>query len=485
MTRRRQEGIKEADAVLPSEAHEVNPARVAQQFDRFMSMPNTFTVQPLVQGLAREAYPDDPSAASYFSSGFSSGRRIEDQVSKYPIFPVSKMGDFEEVLEEMVFSWSHPTGKYSFDPLSEIHEMIARSDSEKAHRALVQHVLLPFNRERQQAWDGPNEMEFKSRVIAQLFEAATYHATPRLNPWAMDSLADIYRGLRPGGLFYDSVQLDESIEPGARRGMSAPSLKSVRDLQEGMFARMMTYPDPTFDALVMETIETEPVDRQRIYTVLKTLLGGTHKREDGFYGEIADKVLGEHYDEEVAELFKEYYKTAYNDDPESITKSEDVRRQLLKRVVDVETYDAVSNGQEDRSILRWAIDRYPLSSTKFSYKDGGRGTSGFVPQEGYLADLDYIMGLAKGPNIGGINSTAAYKLSSSFEHDFGDYKDLRAKAVAFGLLRSVLSTDADGFEMAMQTRDISSVMNAKPNARKGIIGTKWRGPKQTPPCQYG
>lgn len=454
-------------AIGPEQAVDINPAHVQDQFLHFLDRPSEFSVDPLIDGLVAEAFPNNPEASQYFGSrSMWGGRQVEDEISRFPVFPLSKMRDFDQQLVDMVFDWSYPMPKYSFGPQNKLNDLIARSDSEYAHRALVEHIIMPFPRDRQTVFDGPDEMQYKSRLVGQLYEAATYHATPDLNPWATNSLFEVYKAIRPGGFLHEIVQEKEVglSEDERRYRTHGPDSKSLRDLQESMLARFMEYPHPVFDRLVQETLDQEPVDQKRLYTVISTLINGRiRKREDGFYEDIIDQIVAP-YDEEIAQLVKQHvHPRRWERTNDNETESTKITRQLSRRIIRVELLNssAVTDPTaRQSSLLRLAVQNHPLS-TKHLERRGGNDKFEWTRSENYYEDLGYLLSLVHGPNIDGVRSLAAWKIAESFQHDYSyDDKPNRAKAIYMSMSDAVLSADPSDYPALIEHGGAGSVMDA-------------------------
>ncbi|MFO0920269.1 MAG: hypothetical protein U0451_01200 [Candidatus Saccharimonadales bacterium] len=459
------EAVTAEMAITPEQAVEVNPANVINEFDHFLERPNTFSVEPLIKKLTVEAYPDHPEASSYFVDGFSSGRRIEDEISRFPVFPLSKMQDFDRILVDLVLDWSYPEPKYSFGPQSKLHDLIVRSDSQFAHNALVSHINIPFPRDRRHVFDGPDEMQYKSRLVGALFEAATYHGTPDLNPHAKHSLIEVYNSTRPGGFTHEWVMEQEAAlsddEKQYRRGGPDPS--NLRDLQENMLARFMSYPHPDFDELVLETLQSEPVDDKRLLNVVTTLVRGRlRKRDDNFYADIADMIVAP-YDEETAEIIKKYIGCAWDHGDEAEATQIEIQRTLARRLIDIETSRNIESENissfRSSELLRFAVGLHPLRSVHLEMDAGKK--SEWVKSPNYYEDMNYLLDLVKGPNIDGIKPLVAWHIAQSFEHDYSyDDKPQRAKAAYMAIADAVLSGNPGDYPMLMAESDIVSIMGA-------------------------
>ena len=447
------------DVIGPEQATEVDLWNVEQEWTHFMERPSTFSVKPLITKLVREAYPNHPDAAGYFAGSFGGGRRLEDEVSRFPVFPLSRMSDLDEYLAGLVYDWSFPTPKYSFGPQPELHEIVARSDSPRAHNALVNHILTPFTHDQQYVFDGPDEMQYKSGLIRNLFEAATYHATPDINPWATNSLLEVYKGIRPGGFLYEIVKENELRDPSkATQYSHGPTLNNLRKLQEDMLSRFMGYPHPIFDQLVWETLESDSIDRQRLYNVLETLVTGhIKKREDGFYEEIADTIISP-YDQETADLVKEHLANGWSRDSEVEDRRIDAKRRLARRIISVENSFFAGVEIDVRSdLMNFAISLHPLDREKYAMVNGKFGR---VPTEGYYEDLNFLLGLVKESPYGSVKTKAAWHIAEKFKWDSAENADLRAKAAFMGILSGALSENPAYYPVLINEQGASMVISA-------------------------
>lgn len=463
-SRNKQEAVTPETAITPEQASEVNLFNVQDEFEHFLDAPYSMTMESLVKKLVREAYPGHPEAPGYFGGALARGRKTQDEVSRFPVFPLSKMQDLDEFLVDLVFDWSYPEPKYSFGPQDEIHDILVRSDSEHAHNALVGHITLPFPRDRQTVWDGPDEMQYKSRLIGDLFDAATYHGTPDLNPLAARSLTEIYTAIKPGGITFEWAEEQEAelSEEELRYRNTGPTTRNLRELQENMLAKFMKYPHPVFDGIVRETLAGEVVDDKRLFTVVEALVTGIlRKREDGYYGEIADQIIAP-YDQEVADLVKQYISQSWDRGEEGEKNRTQAKRELSRRLIAIELEKNADrdnvNSYNSSPLLSLAVSKHPLRSVLLKMGDDKK--SEWVKNPNYYEDLSYLLDLVRGPNIDGIRSLASWRIAKSFEGDYSyDDRPRRAKVAYMAIADAVLSPDSTNYE-DLRANGLTGVMGA-------------------------
>jgi hypothetical protein len=95
-------------------------------------------------------------------------RKISDdgEEIKKPLVPLSKFPIVEALMVDEI-SLSKPRGGYNLGP-SEVTELILQSDSEPAIDALVTAINTRLPEENRRVFDGPNEFQFKRRLIGDL-----------------------------------------------------------------------------------------------------------------------------------------------------------------------------------------------------------------------------------------------------------------------------------------------------------------------------
>lgn len=375
----------EEQVIRPEHAQEVGLATVQQQLTNFTEQPSVFAFESIVTKLVEEAYPGRNPNHCVRLLDLNDDRLPESVL--FPVFPLSKMGEMELILADMVSGFALPESKHSFLPGAQLLRLVARSDSAYAHSVLAKHLAMPFNTERSKAVDGPNEFEYKSYALDYLFRVVDEIGSPDSNPHVIDTIGTIYGAIREGGTAYKQQLSKEAARPDLFHGISTGEL---RELQEQILARCIESPHTAFDGIVQEALK-EPVDERRALTVIECFAARRFTNyTDNVHGQVIEHVVGQ-YSQEAAEIIK------------SITQLEcgwleqparGLCKELNRTIIFAEKQ---RSGGPNKRLLEFAFAVYPLTSNLVAKNEHGQ--LDWATDENYEDDLAYVLGLLHDPSM--------------------------------------------------------------------------------------
>lgn len=170
-------------------------------------------------------------------------RPIDSQgnVIPKPIVPLAEVPIVEALFVDALAS-DKPQSRYSFSA-DGVNEIALDSDSTRAQDALVRQVTTPLNREDREPYDGPNELEHKSRAIREILKAYQDEADTERRTFLRDKIIEIIDAYTGDGAMATMAQQEAAALKARDATWTCEQATGVRKVKELILGYALVAPD--------------------------------------------------------------------------------------------------------------------------------------------------------------------------------------------------------------------------------------------------
>src|SRR3989344_1722881 len=168
-----------------------------------------------------------------------------------PLIPLARHPVVESLFIDEI-SLDHPTRKYDFGP-SELIGLILDSDSQPAHKRLTETINNRVPNTHRFVFDGPSELEHKSRLISSVLYAYKSAEDPHRRALLKQDILTILDGYTNGGPMAEAV-VTENATYRARGDYDSMDVHNIKDIVRNIIRIGLIAPDPEIVARVEEVV---------------------------------------------------------------------------------------------------------------------------------------------------------------------------------------------------------------------------------------